>query len=97
MLQLWYIHHLAKDCPKPPWVNKISIKGLESLQGGFEIKVNVLTKVFNLLKVNCKVNNKGVYCLLDSWVMDLFMTPYIVKWLGVKTKLVANPILVHMA
>ncbi len=64
MLQI--IRHLAKDCPKPSWVNKVSIEGLESLQGEFEIKVSVLGKVFNLLKVNCKVNNKGVYCLLDS-------------------------------
>ncbi len=32
------------------------------------------SKTFNLLKLNCKINNEIVGCLLDSIVTNSFMT-----------------------
>jgi hypothetical protein len=32
------------------------------------------SKAFNLLKLNCKINNEIVGCFLDSRVTNLFMT-----------------------
>ncbi len=53
--------------------------------------------VSNLLKVKCKINNKWVCCFLDLGVTNLFMTLQTMEWLGVKTKLAVDPILVHLA
>jgi hypothetical protein len=45
--------HLAKDFPKPPWVN-ICI-----FQGGLMVEIGAhKNETSNLLKLNCKINNK---------------------------------------
>jgi len=38
-----------------------------------------------------------MYCLLDLGVTNSFMTPYATKQLGVKTELMADPIMVQLA
>jgi hypothetical protein len=63
----------VKDCFKLSWVSKVSTKSKEILQGGFKAKVSALSNILNLLKVKCKVNNKGICCLLDSRATNLFM------------------------
>jgi hypothetical protein len=45
-----------------------------------------------LLKLNYKINNKIVGCLLDWRMTNSFMIPHATKWLRVKIELVANPI-----
>jgi hypothetical protein len=49
----------------------------------------------NLLKLNCKINNEIVGCLLNSIATISFMTPQVIERLGIKTKLMADPIMVQ--
>jgi len=51
----------------------------------------------NLLKLNCKINDKLVGCFLDLGVTNLFMTLQMMKQLGIKTELMANPIMLQLA
>jgi hypothetical protein len=55
------------------------------------------SKAFNLLKLNCKINNEIVGYLLDLRVTNLFMIPEAVEQLGVKIELVEDPITVQLA
>jgi hypothetical protein len=55
------------------------------------------SETFNLLKLNCKVNNKIVGCLLDSKMTNLFMILGVVEWFGVKIELLEDPIIVQLA
>ncbi len=58
--------HFVKDCPKPPWVNEYISQGKLILQRGFMVGIRAHeSKAFNLLKLNCKINNKILGCLLD--------------------------------
>jgi hypothetical protein len=43
------------------------------------------------------MNNEFVCCLLDLGVTNLFMTLQVMEHLGVKTKLVVDPIMMHLA
>ncbi len=66
--------------------------------GGFMAKIGAhKIEASNLLKLKCKINNKLMFCLLDLGVTNSVMISQVTKWLGVKTKLVANPIIVHLA
>ncbi len=66
--------HLAKDSAKPPWMNDCIAQGKLILQRGFMAKIGAhKSEAFNLLKLNCKINNKIVGCLLDSRVTNSFM------------------------
>jgi hypothetical protein len=59
--------HLGKEYPKPPWVNDCIAQRKLFLQGGFMAKIRAhQSEAFNLLKLNCKINNKIVGCLLNS-------------------------------
>jgi hypothetical protein len=89
--------HLAKDYPKPPQVNEVSNQAQKILQGGFEAKRTTLGEISNLLKPKCVINDKDVCCFLDSRVTNSFLTSQNAESLGIKTKEVDNPILVHMA
>jgi hypothetical protein len=58
--------HLATECPKPPWVNDYIAQGKLILQVGFVAKIGAhQSEAFNLLKLNCKINNEIVGCLLN--------------------------------
>lgn len=58
--------HLVKDYPKPPWVSNYVAQGKLILQGGFMAEIGVQnSETSNLLKMNYKINNKIVDCLLD--------------------------------
>jgi hypothetical protein len=37
------------------------------------------SKASNFLKLNCTINDKLVYCLLDFGMTNSFMTPYTTK------------------
>jgi len=50
-----------------------------------------------LLKLNYKIDDKLVYFFLGSRVTNSFMTPQATKQFGIKTKLVADPIMVQLA
>ncbi len=64
--------HLAKKCPKPPRVNDCVAQGKLILQGGFVAKIGApQNEAFNLLKLNCKINNKIVGCFLNSRTIKL--------------------------
>ncbi len=66
--------------------------------GGFMAKIGAhKIEASNLLKLKCKINNKLMCCLLDLGVTNLVMTSQVTKRLGVKTKLLANPITMHLA
>jgi hypothetical protein len=55
--------HLAKDCPKPPWISVYVSQGNKIFQGCFMVEINAnKSKVFNLLKLKRKVNNE-LLCL----------------------------------
>ncbi len=55
------------------------------------------TEASNLLKLNYKINDKLVCYLLDSRATNLFVILKVMERLGMKTKLVANPIMVQLA
>jgi hypothetical protein len=48
----------------------------------------------NLLKLNYKINDELVCCLLDSGATNSFMIPLVTKKFGIKTKLMVDPIIV---
>jgi hypothetical protein len=53
--------HLAKDYLKPPQVNDYIVQGKLIFQGGFMAKIGThKSEASNLLKLNCKLNNKIV-------------------------------------
>lgn len=55
-----------KDYPKPPWVSNYVAQGKLILQGGFMAEIGAQnSETSNLLKMNYKINNKIVDCLLD--------------------------------
>ncbi len=55
------------------------------------------SKASNFLKLNCRINDKLVYCLLDSGMTNSFMTPYATKRLGVKIELMVDLVMVQLA
>ncbi len=58
--------HLVKDYPKPPRVSKCIDQSKLIFQGGFMAKIGAHeSEAFNLLKLNCKINDKLVCCFLD--------------------------------
>jgi hypothetical protein len=66
--------HLAKDCPKPLWVRDYIAQGKLILKGGFMVKIGAHeSKTSDLLKLNCKINNKIVVYLLDLGTTNSFM------------------------
>jgi hypothetical protein len=88
----------VKDCPKPPWVSECIAQGKLILQGGFMAKIRAHeSKASNFLKLNCRINDKLVYCLLDSGMTNSFMTPYATKRLGVKIELMVDLVMVQLA
>jgi len=93
-----YHKHLVKDYPKPPWVNDYISQGRLIFQRGFMAKMGAhKNEASNLLKLKCKINNELESCFLDSKATNSFMTSQVVEWLGVNIKLVADPIMVHLA
>lgn len=78
-------------------MNEVSTQGVKILQGGFEANICALGEVSNLLKVNYIVNDKGVCCFLDSRMTNSFMILQMVEHLGVRTEVLNDSILVHMA
>jgi hypothetical protein len=59
--------HLMKYYPKPPRVSDCISQGKLVFQGGFMDEIGVHESVTsNLLKLNYKINNEIVGCLLDS-------------------------------
>lgn len=48
----------------------------------------------NLLKLNYKISDELVCCLLDSGATNLFMTLQVAKRFGVRTKIMVDPITV---
>ncbi len=68
--------HLVKDRLEPPQVSDCISHSKLIIQGGFVVKIRAYkNKTSNLLKLNCKINNKIVGCLLDLGTTDSFMTP----------------------
>jgi hypothetical protein len=58
--------HFAKDFPKPPQVNEFISQGELILQRVFMAEIGAhKSETSNLLKLNYKINNKIVGCLLD--------------------------------
>ncbi len=90
--------HLAKDYPKPFQVSDCIAQGKLIIQRGFMAKIGAhKSKASNLLKLNCKINDEIVGCLLDSGATNLFMILQVIEQFRVKIELVANPITVQLA
>lgn len=90
--------HLAKDYLKPLQVNDFISQGKKILQGGLVVEIRIEeNEASNLLKLRCKVNNEFVCCLLDSRATNLFITLQVVERLEIKTKLMVDPITMHLA
>jgi len=90
--------HFAKDYLKPPQVNDFISQSKKILQGGLVVKIRIEeNEASNLSKLRCKVNNEFVCCLLDSKATNLFITLQVMERLEVKTKLVVDPIMMHLA
>jgi len=90
--------HLTKDYPKPPWMNDYIAQSKLIFKGGFMAKIGAhKSEAFNLLKLNCKINNKTVGCLLDSRVTNSFMILKAVQQFRVKIELMEDPITVQLA
>jgi hypothetical protein len=65
---------LAKDYPKPPWVNECIAQGKLIIQDGFVAEIGAHeSKASNLLKLNYDINDKIVGCFLDSGMTNSFM------------------------
>jgi hypothetical protein len=65
--------HMAKDYPKPPWVNECIAQGKLILQGGLVAKIGAHeSETSNLLKLNCKINDELVCCFLDIGATNSF-------------------------
>jgi hypothetical protein len=57
--------HLAKDYPKPPQVSDYIAQGKLIFQRGFMAEIGThKSEASNLLKLNCKINNKIVGYLI---------------------------------
>ncbi len=68
--------HLVKDYLKPRQVSQNIAQGKLIFQGGFVDKIRAhKNEASNLLKLNCKINDKIVGCLLYSRVTNSFMIP----------------------
>ncbi len=66
--------HLVKDYPKPPWVSDYIAQGKLILQGDFMDEIGAhKNEASNLSKLNYKINNKIVDCLLDLRTTNSFM------------------------
>jgi hypothetical protein len=66
--------HFMKDCPKPPQVSDCISHIKLIIQGGFIVKIRAYkSETSNLLKLNCKINNKIGGCFLDSRATKSFM------------------------
>jgi len=67
------------------------------IQGGFVAKMGAHeSKASNLLKLNCKINNKIVGCFLDLRSTNSFMT--LKQWnIRIKIELMVNPITMQLA
>jgi len=77
--------HLVKDCPKPPWVSDYVAQGKLILQGGFMDEIGAhKNEANNLSKLNYKINNKIVDCLLDLRTTNSFMNLQVAKRLESK-------------
>jgi hypothetical protein len=75
--------HLAKDCPKSQRVIECIAQSKLIILGDLVAKI-WHTKASKLLKLNYKINDKVVGCLLHSRTTNLLMTIQVVKRLGVK-------------
>ncbi len=74
-----------KDCPKPPWVSDYIAQGKLILQGGFMDEIGAhKNEANNLSKLNYKINNKIVDCLLDLRTTNSFMNLQVAKRLESK-------------
>jgi hypothetical protein len=74
--------HLAKDYLKPPWVSECIAQGKLILQIGSVAKTKAhKSEASNLLKLNCKLNDEIVGCLLNSGTTNSFMTLHAAKQL----------------
>jgi hypothetical protein len=72
--------HLTKDCPKPPWVSECIAQSKLIFQGDIMAEVKVhKSKTSNLLKLNCKINDKLMCCLLDLGTINSFMILQVVE------------------
>jgi len=68
------------------------------LQGGFVAKIGAHeNEASDLLKLNYKINDKLVCYFLDSRATNLFIILKVVERFGIKTKLMANPIMMQLA
>jgi hypothetical protein len=78
-------------------MNDCIAQGKLILQGDVMVKIGAhKSKAFNLLKLNCKINNKIVGYLLDSRVTNSFMILEVVEQLRVKIELMENPIMMQL-
>jgi hypothetical protein len=65
---------LAKDYPKPPWVNEYIAQSKLIIQGGFVAEIGAHeSKASNLLKLNCNINDEIVGCFLNLRMTNSFM------------------------
>jgi hypothetical protein len=88
--------HLTKDYPKPFQVSECIAQGKLIFQKGFVTKIGAhKSEASNLLKLNCKINDKIVGCLLDSKATNSFMTSHVTKQFRFKIELVVYPIIVQ--
>jgi len=86
----------VNDYPKPPRVSDCIAQGKLIFQGGFVVEIGAHeSEASNLLKLNCKINDKLVCCFLDSRATNLFIILQAAKQLGVKTKLMIDPIMMQ--
>jgi hypothetical protein len=68
--------YLAKDYFKPLRVSDYIAQGKLIFQQSFMTKIGAhKSEASNLLKLNCKINDKIVDYLLDFKLTNLFMTP----------------------
>jgi hypothetical protein len=67
--------HLVKDCPNPLRLSKCIAQGKLIIRKGFMAEIGAhKNEASNLLKLNCKINDKLVGCLLDLRATNSFMT-----------------------
>jgi hypothetical protein len=67
--------HLVKDWPNPLQLSECIVQGKLVIQKGFMAKIGAHeSEASNLLKLNCKINDKLVDCLLDLGATNSFIT-----------------------
>jgi hypothetical protein len=67
--------HLVNDYLNPLWLSECIAQGKLIIQKGFMAEIEAHeNEASNLLKLNCKINDKLVGCLLDSGATNSFMT-----------------------